>query len=178
MQSKFSSNLKQLAALLQSWEAQEKSTFDASLLSEDVRMLLKDPNQMESWVEERTKFMGLRTVKSQTPKKRPRTALVAGVVGSTKSSSRCTSSLTPPRKKQATTRPDVTRPPVAKKFDRATSDGKKKSREKGVFTLQDANAQPSQVRSPKRSRTRNVSSFRPFDNILSSMTSPPHDSEE
>ena len=32
---------------------------------------MKNPDQMENWVEERTKFMGLRTIKTQTPTKRP-----------------------------------------------------------------------------------------------------------
>ncbi|KAL3924022.1 MAG: hypothetical protein SGILL_001299 [Bacillariaceae sp.] len=180
MQSKFSSNLKQLATLLQSWETQENPAFDASLLSEDVRMLLKDPNQMDSWVEERTQFMGLRTVKSQTPNKRSRTALNAGTSVSTKSSSlRQASGLTPPRKRQATSRLRHTKPQDEKKFGKTVVDGKKKPPVKEGLTSRDTNSQPRAAASPKRRRIRNnAASLRPFDNILGSMTSPNPESKE
>ena len=179
MQIKFSNNLKQLAALLQSWETQENSAFDASLLSEDVRMLLKDPNQMDSWVEERTKFMGLRTVKSQTPNKRQRTALDTGTRGTTKSTLHHASGLTPPRKRQATSRLRHTKPQDEKKYGKIAVDGKKKPVANEGPTSRDTNSQPRPARSPKRRRIRNAaSSLRPFDNILGSTTSPAPESKE
>ena len=65
MQTKFLAKLKQLVSLLQSWESKEKARFDDSLLSDDVRELLKeDTDQMDSWVDMRTKLMRLRTVKA------------------------------------------------------------------------------------------------------------------
>jgi len=71
MQTKFSSSLQQLVTLLRSWERKENISFDDSLLSDDVRDLLKeDPDKMENWVQRRTELMTLRTVKSQTPRKR------------------------------------------------------------------------------------------------------------
>jgi hypothetical protein len=71
MQSKFLANLKQLVNLLRSWESKENARFDDSLLSDDVRELLKeDTDQMENWVDMRTKLMRLRTVKAPTLKNR------------------------------------------------------------------------------------------------------------
>jgi len=71
MQSKFLANLKQIVNLLRSWERKEKTRFDNSLLSDDVRELLKEEaDQMENWVDMRTKLMRLRTVKAQVPKKK------------------------------------------------------------------------------------------------------------
>ena len=65
MQAKFVSQLNQLADLLQSWEKQEGKSFNSSDLSDDVRMLLKEPHKMEDWVEKRTRHMHLRTVKAK-----------------------------------------------------------------------------------------------------------------
>ena len=71
MKSKFVTKLEQLASLLQSWEVEEGQSFDASLLSEDVRMLLNHPHKMESWIEKRTKLMPFRTVPANaSPRKR------------------------------------------------------------------------------------------------------------
>jgi len=66
MQSKFASHLEQLATLLREWEKRENSPFDASVLSEDVRKLAvqHEPAKMEKVVENRTKLMSLRTVKT------------------------------------------------------------------------------------------------------------------
>jgi len=72
MQSKFVVKLGQLSTLLRAWEEEEEGPFEASLLSDDVRMLLQEPRNMEKWVEQRTKFMPLRTVQTNTPgRKRP-----------------------------------------------------------------------------------------------------------
>jgi hypothetical protein len=68
MQQKFSSKLEQLAKLLKTWRDDEQYDFDPNLLSEEVRLLLKNPEDMDTWVEKRTEFMHLRTVKSS---KRP-----------------------------------------------------------------------------------------------------------
>lgn len=104
MQGKFSSNLGQLASLLRSWEVQEGATFDASLLSDDVRMLLDEPGKMENWVERRTQFMALRTVKSQTPMKRPNESSNSAPSRVDKRGARQSTGLTPPRKKAAAAR--------------------------------------------------------------------------
>jgi hypothetical protein len=64
MQGKFTSKLEQLADLLGLWEKEEGATFDPSLLSDDVRMLLENPEKTETWVEQRTKLMQLRTVQT------------------------------------------------------------------------------------------------------------------
>lgn len=104
MQAKFASNLEQLANLLRAWEKRENTPFDASALSEDVRMLLNEPEKMEEWVEKRTKFMSLRTVKMQSPAPK-NVAVAASKHPATrqpeKAGSRNLSSLTPPRKRKA-----------------------------------------------------------------------------
>jgi len=104
MQSKFVANLKQLVSLLRSWERKENAYFDDSLLSDDVRELLKeDPERMDNWVEMRTKLMTLRTVKAQTPRKRTFEALDSSSRRNLeKNGSRHASGLTPPVKKMTT----------------------------------------------------------------------------
>jgi hypothetical protein len=105
MQGKLTSKLEQLAALLQAWNKEEGKTFDASLLSDDVRMLLDNPDQMETWVKQRTKFMPLRTVLTAPSRKRPvdktQTVKHDPQNQSSLQSSRYKSGLTPPRKRLA-----------------------------------------------------------------------------
>jgi len=64
MQQKFTSKLEQLAKLLTTWREDEQDAFDTNLLSEEVRLLLDNSDQMDEWVERRTEFMHLRTVKT------------------------------------------------------------------------------------------------------------------
>ena len=61
MQSKFAAKLEALGRLLQDWEQTEGKSFDASLLSDDVRTLLSNPDKSGTWIEQRTAFMHLRT---------------------------------------------------------------------------------------------------------------------
>ena len=105
MQGKFTTKLEQLGKLLRVWEQEQGEPFDASVLSDDVRMLLSSPANMESIVEKRTKLMPLRTVQTKTPgKKRPLDD--ADEESSSSDDSRPGSTaprtrLTPPRKRQA-----------------------------------------------------------------------------
>ena len=85
MQQKFFSKLADLANLLRSWRNEERKDIDENVLSDEVRMLLKNSKDMDTWVEARTEFMHLRTVKAS--KRR---------VDGPKSGA------TPPRKRQAT----------------------------------------------------------------------------
>lgn len=66
MKVKFSTKLKQLAELLKLWNEKNSKDFDPSILSEDVRMLLKN----DSWINQRKEFMHLRTTKSNRAGKR------------------------------------------------------------------------------------------------------------
>jgi len=59
MQAKFTAKLDQLGSLLKTWTSNEKKEFDQSLLSEDVRALLKNSDRSE--------FMHLRTVEYKGP---------------------------------------------------------------------------------------------------------------
>jgi len=63
VQSKFASKLEGLGKLLQEWQNKEGSTFDTNLLSEDVRALVVNLDGFDAWVEQRTAFMHLKTVK-------------------------------------------------------------------------------------------------------------------
>jgi hypothetical protein len=64
VQSKFASKLEILGKLLQEWQKREGgSTFDANDLSDDVRALLLNLDGCDAWVEQRTAFMHLRSVK-------------------------------------------------------------------------------------------------------------------
>ena len=70
MKAKFTKKMEQLAVLLQAWVKEEGKKFDSELLSEDVRMLLKNSDQMGSWIDTRNEFMHLRTVKTDRKKRR------------------------------------------------------------------------------------------------------------
>lgn len=59
MQTKFTSKLEQLAGLLRIWIETEGESFDANLLSDEVRNLLDNSDQMETYVENRTVRMHL-----------------------------------------------------------------------------------------------------------------------
>jgi hypothetical protein len=124
MQSKFTSKLEQLASLLRVWEKEQGEQFDASVLSDDVRMLLStSPDKMEQIVEKRTKLMPLRTVQS-TPagKKRPLEGNDqdrSSSDGNRHGASVPRSKLTPPRKRQArgTTSNTTSGPPSSTRDD-------------------------------------------------------------
>jgi hypothetical protein len=70
MQSKFTAKLDQLVALLRAWKASEKIGFDQNLLSDDVRMLLRNSDRNE--------FMHLRTVEYKSTSKRGSKSLCEG----------------------------------------------------------------------------------------------------
>ncbi|KAL7561839.1 hypothetical protein ACA910_009677 [Epithemia clementina (nom. ined.)] len=70
MKAKFSRKMEQLAGLLKGWFDEEGRMFDANLLSEDVRKLLENADQMGSWIEQRKEFMHLRTVQTDRKKRR------------------------------------------------------------------------------------------------------------
>jgi predicted nucleic acid-binding Zn-ribbon protein len=83
MQGKYASSLEQLASLLKKWKEEEGHSFDPNLLSDEVRALLNNADGADNWVEKRTEFMHLRTVKSAMKRKPERPTR-----------------LTPPRKRQ------------------------------------------------------------------------------
>ncbi|GAX10308.1 kinesin family member 4/21/27 [Fistulifera solaris] len=70
MQSKFSAKFAQLASLLKTWSIDDDGQFDPRLLSEEVRILLANSNEIDSLVEKRTEFMHLRTIQPKTTNKR------------------------------------------------------------------------------------------------------------
>jgi len=70
MKAKFTRKLEQLANLLKAWDQDQGKKFDSDLLSEDVRMLLENSDQMGEWIEQRKEFMHLRTVKTDRKKRR------------------------------------------------------------------------------------------------------------
>ena len=59
MQIKFTSKLEQLSGLLRVWIETEGESFDANLLSDEVRSLLDNADHMDTYVENRTEFMHL-----------------------------------------------------------------------------------------------------------------------
>eukprot|EP00429_Kryptoperidinium_foliaceum_P006567 CAMPEP_0176013204 /NCGR_PEP_ID=MMETSP0120_2-20121206/6187_1 /TAXON_ID=160619 /ORGANISM="Kryptoperidinium foliaceum, Strain CCMP 1326" /LENGTH=1628 /DNA_ID=CAMNT_0017346107 /DNA_START=393 /DNA_END=5279 /DNA_ORIENTATION=- len=100
MKAKFESKLSQLASLLRSWEKEEGHPFDATLLSDDVRVLLDHPDQMETWIEKRTQLMPSRTVPTKsTPQKR---SFEDGRVPAKSNAISASIRSLPPRKKAAT----------------------------------------------------------------------------
>ena len=70
MQSKFSSKLEQLAKLLKAWRNVEGQVLEPNLLSDEVRSLLANSDDMDAQVEKRTEFMHLRTVRAKGSTKR------------------------------------------------------------------------------------------------------------
>lgn len=104
MQNEFSSKMKTLWELLSRWESIDGSKFDEKLLSNEVSLLLENPDKFGDWVQRRTAFMHLKTVqqkstrKNMTPNsspKRPKTSesnLVANSTIRPKTSNSLTSS--------------------------------------------------------------------------------------
>jgi len=69
--SEMTAKLEHLASLLQSWELEERTPFDASLLSDDVRSLLRNPSTIESGIDQRSKLMPSRAPSTKlSPRKR------------------------------------------------------------------------------------------------------------
>jgi len=169
MKSKFLANLKQLVNLLRFWESKEKTLFDDSLLSDDVRELLKkDPDQMDNWVEMRTKLMPLRTTKASAAKKRSHEDSGSSRRQRTEQeNSRPFSRLTPPRKRMT---PTIVRNRstirTTKDADMADSRMVKDNKISG-FRQRDVNVNlEEQVRSPKLKKRKQETAALPFGTIL------------
>lgn len=68
MQATFASKLESVRNLLQEWQRYGKE-FDSVLLSEEVKGVLHNSDSSDDWVEERTAFMHLSTVKKKSTRK-------------------------------------------------------------------------------------------------------------
>jgi kinesin family member 4 len=66
MQGKFTSKLHELKLAVMSWRANDGVGFDKNILSDEVQMLLDNPDKMDLLVKKRTDFMHLRTVQPKT----------------------------------------------------------------------------------------------------------------
>jgi len=64
-QSKLSPKLEKLGHLLMDWEKKEGSKFDVNWLSEEVRLFIQGQKSVETWVEDRTAFMHLKTTRTK-----------------------------------------------------------------------------------------------------------------
>ena len=67
MQGKYRTKLHQLKLATHSWNESDGDTFGDDVLSEDVRMILDNPDRIDSIVKTRTGCMHLRTVQSKEP---------------------------------------------------------------------------------------------------------------
>lgn len=67
MQGKYRSKLHQLKQAVSSWKERDGASFGDDVLSEDVQMILDNPDRIDSIVKKRTGFMHLRTVQSKVP---------------------------------------------------------------------------------------------------------------
>lgn len=65
MQGKFASKLETMRQMLNEWEAAEGSIDDSDMLSEVVRDLLENSHRIDAWMNEKIRFMHLRTSKSK-----------------------------------------------------------------------------------------------------------------
>ena len=68
MQTNFASKLQNLGKSLKEWERSEGRKFDSGLLSEAVNILIQNSHDDSDWVERRTAFMHLKTVKQNRRK--------------------------------------------------------------------------------------------------------------
>lgn len=181
MKSKFVAKLEQLASLLKSWEHEEGRSFDASLLSDDVRMLLNNPDKMESWIEKRTRLMPSRTVPTKsTPRKR------SFEEGQTKTdtkscSSRQAGDVAQPRKRIATSAHQVrsqiaTQPSAGKKHARSPVRAKKPplggSENAPSQQDKDTYAKAPSIKRVPKIRRKDSTTLPPFGRILSELSSP------
>lgn len=116
MQNKFLVKLKQLVNLLRTWESNGNGPFDDSLLSDDVRELLKeDTDQMENWVDMRTKLMRLRTIKAPVLKNRTNEVFSLRSRQMDRHNSRHATGLTPPKKRRAPATSATSKPSSGKR---------------------------------------------------------------
>jgi len=158
MKSKFLANLKQLVNLLRSWESRENALFDDSLLSDDVRELLKKgPDQIGNALEMRTNLMPLRTKNALVAKKRSHEGPGSGRRAE-KECSRPASRLTPKKR----TTPRRGRKDIdfvgKRKVEENTSSGLRK---------RDGNCNyDERIRSPKMKKRKHASVALPFGTIL------------
>ena len=71
MQNNFSSKLYALVKLLNDWQFMEGKSFDEKMLSEDVNVFIKNPDQCGNWIEKRTAFMHLKTIQQKSRRNPP-----------------------------------------------------------------------------------------------------------
>jgi len=69
IQASFSTKLQNLANKLHDWEEIEGYPFDYTILSDEVKVLLENRDKSKEWVEQRTAFMHLKTVKQNVRKR-------------------------------------------------------------------------------------------------------------
>jgi hypothetical protein len=186
MKAKFASKLGQLASLLRSWEQEEGHAFNASLLSDDVRMLLNEPNKMENWIEKRTRLMPSRTVPAATPQKRSmETGTQSTMYASSSGSSRSATGMTPPRKKLATASLRHPKLPKQKTPDSSVATGAKTKRspirkrkpceaplENSLQKNQAPTAKSPAKTRPQKLRRKDSTTLPPFGRILSELSTP------
>ena len=61
MQEQFATKLKVLRKMIQEWEDSEGAILDSDMLSEVVQDMLANSHRLDAWMNERTRFMHLRT---------------------------------------------------------------------------------------------------------------------
>lgn len=66
MQGKFASKLEALKLMLNDWETAEGAIDDSDMLSEVVKSMLENSHRIDAWMNERTRFMHLRTTQTKS----------------------------------------------------------------------------------------------------------------
>jgi len=81
MQGMFSAELETLGKLLNEWEVTEGKIEDSDMLSDVVKSMLENSHRIDAWMNERTRFMHLRTTKAKSKAReyiKPELQIVAG----------------------------------------------------------------------------------------------------
>ena len=180
MQGKFVSKVQQLASLLQTWKKEEKADFDASLLSDDVRLLLSNPDKMET----RFELMPLRLT-TPARKRHAESSSAGNNEGRLNNrSSRYKSNITPPRMRpsrsarlgKATTKPPQPRTQPSTGGSRVPTPTrlgvKRKQDEKSKVVDKSSKVQRTSDRARRAPPKSRPSAILPFGNVLSELASP------
>ncbi len=95
MQGMFSAELETLGKLLNEWEVAEGKIDDTDMLSEVVKSMLENSHRIDAWMNERTRFMHLRTTKAKSKIREHKKPELQSASGSTYPSGNVSSYQTP-----------------------------------------------------------------------------------
>jgi hypothetical protein len=153
MQGKYKTKLRQLKVAVSAWKESDGDSFGDDVLSEDVQMILDNPDRMDSIVKKRTGFMHLRTVQSKVPvNKRANLAPISESPVAKKLRSNIVKSLSSSDSDASSSR--TSEREVLAALNSNSSDGTHRQGSASIAVSRKRKQETGQVRSPNKSRVR------------------------